>query len=335
MQSSHVHTLVTFHLGQLGDLLFSLPALEALRRRFPPARRVAVMKPALWDLIRGGPLLHGALGHGSNGVAAFVRFVAALRRLRPDLAVCFSQSPRTLLAARLSGARVRFGFSGGRFAGTLTHTVAKEGPPSTANDLRLVEALGCQVRRRTYEGLVPVDDEATRQVDDRLAATGRPGDTRWIVLGPAASPRRALKEWPRDRFQTLAAELAARPGCAVVFVGVQPFLAGAPGLGPCVFDWSGTTTLPQLAALLRRASLFVGVDSGVLHLAAAVGVPVVALFGPTDPAVTGPQTPRHRIVRADLDCLACHRKHCPTPECMIRIPVARVLAACDQLEVFP
>jgi heptosyltransferase-1 len=93
----------------------------------------------------------------------------------------------------------------------------------------------------------------------------------------------------------------------------------------------GRTTLRELACLYRQASLVVTTDSGPMHIAAAVGTPVVALFGPTDPDRTGPYGPGHRVIRSGLSCMPCFRKQCDTVRCMREIGVGEVFAAVQEM----
>jgi 3-deoxy-D-manno-octulosonic-acid transferase/heptosyltransferase-1 len=93
----------------------------------------------------------------------------------------------------------------------------------------------------------------------------------------------------------------------------------------------GQTTLRELACLYRKARLVVSTDSGPMHLAAAVGTPVVALFGPTDPARTGPYGPGHQVIQASLDCAPCLKRQCPTRRCMAEISVDKVFRVVEEI----
>ena len=98
---------------------------------------------------------------------------------------------------------------------------------------------------------------------------------------------------------------------------------------------AGRTTLPELAEVLRRASLAVTTDTGAMHLAAALGTPVAALFGPTAPWRTGPFGNGHEIVRLEMECSPCFKRQCPEPRCLLDLPVAMVEAACEKILSHP
>jgi ADP-heptose:LPS heptosyltransferase len=317
-----VERLVTFHLSQIGDLLFSLPALDALRRRWPEARLTAVMRPALAELVRNSSLVDETLWPGEVSLRGLLRLTGQVRQRRPGLAVCFSQAPFHFLAVRFSGAPVRAGFSGAFLGSVLTHGLPKEGPPSAANNLRLVESLGCEAPRRTYAGMVEPPAEADAAIARRLVELPLTDCRRLVLCAPGVSARRSHREWPRDRFLDLATWLTRTYGATVLFAGATPFVTSADDVPAGVLDWGGTTSLLEAAALLQRARLFVGLDSGMAHLAAAMGAPTVVLFGPTRPEETGPLCgERESVVAPRRD----------EPDCMARIGLGAVQEAAGRL----
>jgi len=148
-------------------------------------------------------------------------------------------------------------------------------------------------------------------------------------LGPGASGRRGYKTWDEDKFAQVGRALAA-DGTRVVMVGTQseqPVAeAIARGVGERGRSLAGKTDVGTLAALIAGAALFVGVDSGPMHVAAAMQVPVVALFGPTDPGLTGPQGEQHQVIRRGLTCSPC-KGGCEERLCLAQITVEEVLAS--------
>jgi ADP-heptose:LPS heptosyltransferase len=159
------------------------------------------------------------------------------------------------------------------------------------------------------------------------------------LVGIHTSGGREIKQWPPERFGEVAARLVRERGATIVLTGaatdrllvdiVRSALAGAR-----VIDVTGTLDLLTLAALLEKLDVFVTGDTGPMHLAAAVGTPVVAVFGPSDPVRYAPDDPRHRIVRIDLPCSPCNRIRRPparcvghTPDCLAGIGADAVHAA--------
>ena len=307
--------ICVLHLNQLGDLVFSLPTLAALRQGFPEARIASVVRHGLAPLLEESPLVDEVVAH--HGTRDFLATAERLRSLEPDLAVCLSESPRSRLLAYLSRASRRVGLDGGPLSGLLTSGVAESGLPSCGNDLKVVRELGLAIPRETYVGLLeatPADREAARRV--LLDAGWTPERGRLVVLAPGVSEGREAKRWPPSRYGELAERLTAAPGRAAVVVDVESADEGPPR-APGVVDLAGRTGLRELVGLLSLAELFIGNDSGALHLAACLGVPCVALFGPTDPMETGPHGEGHAVLEAEGGDLGS-------------LPVERVLAVAEE-----
>jgi ADP-heptose:LPS heptosyltransferase len=161
-------------------------------------------------------------------------------------------------------------------------------------------------------------------------ASGRPV----VVVAPGASGRRRHKAWEAGKFAAVSDHLHRRGGAAVVIVGGAGDAAEAGRIAAAMsapaVNLAGQTTTGELAAVLERARLLVGIDSGPTHVAAAMGTSTVALFGPTDPRRTGPCGDGHAIVTAGLDCAPC-RRGCETRACMAGITVRQVTAAADRI----
>jgi len=259
-----------------------------------------------------------------------------LRQSKPDMAVGFSQSATMALAARLSGARHRVGYVDSELGQFLTHRIQVRGIPSPEKVMRLVRGLGLQPTKTDYVGLVRLsaEDEATGA---KLAAECE-GSGPLIALAPGESAARPYKCWSTEGFQRVAAALL-QDGARVVVVGGpadaslgEEIVADLADRG---HNLAGRTTPSELAALLERCDLLIGIDSGPMHVAAAMGRPVVGLFGPTDPRRTGPLGEGHEVIFHEQPCWGpC--VHPVTPKCsdracMSAITVAEVLAAARRI----
>jgi ADP-heptose:LPS heptosyltransferase len=314
--------IACFHLNQLGDLLFSLPALYALRQRFTVAHITSVARPAHRDILLLSGLADEVLERPYHPLSAKISLALNLRKRRLDLAVLFSTSAESAILAGLARPREKAGFQGRGLA----YRAEKIGAPSIANNLRLVEALGCFVEKKDYTRLVKLGDAERGRARNLLFSSGLPKITSYAVLAPGASGKRGVKEWTDEGFARVADHLAEDLGIVPVLVGTaNESRIGT--LSHSIVDLSGRTTVVELAALLEGAQAFVGIDSGVMHLAAAVATPVVALFGPTDPAQTGPSGDGHIVVTAGTSCSACMKHKCSDPVCMREITPERVIEA--------
>lgn len=302
----------------LGDLVMALPAMWAIQRHV--GGRCAVVAR---ERVREVAEVLGAevVGTGPSLVETG-RTAAWLRRRRPRVVVSFLRTRRAGLLAWVSGAGVRVGWDAGpaRRCYTLRAPSDRKRIHQTEEYMRLAQALGAPPSL-TWP---PPQGWCPRQ--------GPP----CVVMAPGASFGPA-KRWPAERFGLLGKALAARSGLPVVLVGTAQEreacerVASLVGLGAS--SLAGTTTLRDLAGLLRGARLFVGNDSGVAHLAAWMGTPTVAIFGSTDPRWTRPVGQRVEVVSSGVPCSPCFQRKCPwgRPECLEGITVERVLESCARL----
>jgi lipopolysaccharide heptosyltransferase II len=307
----------------LGDILNSLPVLSALRERFPESHLTWVVNRAYEPLLRGHPHLdavlpfdRGALRRGViAGGLAFARFLGSLRRHDFDLAIDLQGLLRSGLMTRATGAPVRLGLATAREGARLfyTHRIDDIRGVSHAVDRcwRVAEALGAQGPKQF---VMPVADDARRWANDVLRSWPRP----WLAAAPGS--RWLTKRWPPGHFAALLRQARARFGGTVVFIGApdEAELAreAAELLDGPACNLAGTTTLPQLAAVLESADVLLSNDSGPMHLAVALGRPVVAPYTCTRVALNGPYGQFDRAVETGVWCAGSYRKRCGRLDCM-------------------
>lgn len=298
--------------GRLGDAVMGLPTLAALRERYPRAFLGWVIERRFSGLLEGHPMLDRVYCYDrpvrATGLARLTRLPqlsGALRRLgqelgerRWDAALILQTRLAAGVAGGLSRARLRLAFAGHRkrlhwlFANRLVE------PPrahAVFQYLSMAEALDARPREVRF-ALRPQPD-ALAWAEQRLAELPRPRVA--LVVGAA----HAHKAWPPARFVEMTDLLRQRLGtCGFFCVGAQPERAlgeqVVAGAGPGVLNLAGMTTIPQLVALLSLADVTVSGDTGPMHIAAAMGRPVVALFGRTDPSETAPWGDHHVVLQA-------------------------------------
>jgi heptosyltransferase-2 len=315
----------------LGDAVMSLPVLRALRAAHPG--------DSLAVLTRRGPAaIYRAEGSADSVLehSGFLSDAAALARGRYDEAWLLPNSFRAAAIALLSGTRRRVGYATDRRGALLTDPVAP--PDGTGHQLRdydaLLESRG--VPPDTGAPVLPITAAAARRAEEALAAAGLDSPTaKGLVLLAPGSAVAATKRWPAQRFGALGDRLAERRWSCAVVVGPNDVALGA------VVSSCARAPLPvlgadldplELAAVASRAKLVVSNDSGPMHLAAAVGTPVVAFFGPTDPGRTAPSGVPARVLDRYVSCSPCFRDECPYKhECMAEITVDMALRACEEL----
>lgn len=321
--------IAILHLNQIGDLLFALPLLKALRQHSPDATIHSYIKPYLCDLLESTNLADDIIPR-RGGLKDTLGLIRQVRCSRYDLLISLSRSEECLLIAGCSGARTKAGFSHLPLDRLLHVRETIEGHNSWSNNARLLERLGVKVPDGGYVGLLP------REHYEGIA----PLPDRYVVLSSGASSRRQTKAWDPCKFAVVADTLHDLFGLVPVLVGGadcrrcndEMLSAMHPQVRTVCLDLTGAIGLRQLSALLAGAALFVGIDSGVMHMASAHDVPLVALFGPSDPAFVAPHNHRSMIVRNDsLACVPCYLKPCDHCTCMNSITVEQVLSACARL----
>jgi heptosyltransferase-1 len=331
--SRPVRRIAAFHLNQVGDLIFSLPTLEALQSRFPEAEIISILRPNLAELMQASPYIDGMLVR-SGGLMAEARLARELRARGFDLAVAFSQSASTVLQALGCGAAKRIGFVDADLSFLLSHKVHLRGLPWPGKLARLAMCLGADAPRTSYVGMLAISPACRERAQRLLGNCGVEDGARIAAIAPGASAGQRHKTWDPDKFAAVAQYLHDACAATVAIVGGPGDEADAARIATAMsapsIDLAGRTTTGELAAILERCAVIVGIDSGPIHVAAAMGTPVVALFGPTDPARTAPRGEGHEIVTAGLACAPCARP-CTARDCMGAISIGQVTAAVDRV----
>lgn len=330
-------------LSSFGDVLHALPTLEALRAAYPKGHITWLVEAAYAPLLAGHPALDEVweaprLRPGEVIQGANPRLLAALlRRLRArpfDLVLDLQGLLKSAVWAALARSPRKVGYDRTRELSylALTERVPSYDPEAHAvwRYLNLARHLGAPdctppARPRFRLGL-----DAGVDLSCLLPDAGR---RPLAVLHPGA--RWASKLWPAASWAGLARWLSREKGFQVAVTGSAADRAlAAPigaGLEGAVINLAGRTSLAELAGVLKAARLMVTTDTGAMHLAAALGTPVAALFGPTAPWRTGPFGAGHHIVRLGLDCSPCFKRRCPEPRCLTDLPLAAVQEACEKI----
>ncbi len=314
----------------IGDAVMSLPFLRALRAAHP-GDSLTVFAP------RGPDSIYRAAGTANEVMtrSGLLRDAAALASRRFDEAWLLPNSLRAAIYARASGAPRRIGYATDRRGPLLTHPLpASEEPGHQLRDYdALLSAHG--ILPDLEPPRLPLPEEARCRAEKALSAAGLSGATDRLVLLSPGSAKDPTKRWRAGRFAKLGDLLAQRRFICAIVVGPQESALGV--------DVSGAAAAPLpvlgpdldpvgLAALISRSRLLVSNDSGPMHLAAAVGTPVVAFFGPTDPGRTAPTGSPARVLDRYVSCSPCFLSKCPYGhECMKEISVEMTLAACEGL----
>jgi heptosyltransferase II len=333
----------------IGDVVMATPTLRTLHRHFGDHELIGVMKPYVGDVLEGTHWLSSRLVYDRRpgaGVLSSWQLIGRLRELQIDKAVLLTNSLRTAMIAWLGGSKERVGYARELRSWLLTHKLypPREGRhwrPISAVDyyLELAYLMGCPSESRRLElPITALNEDAAEVAWERLDL---PVDRRVIAFHIAGGWGGAAtaKAWPLEHFVTLARRLVARYDHEVlVLCGPSERKAAAElvrrASHPRIKGLAEIErlSLGLLKGALNRSSLLVTTDSGPRHLATALDLPVVALFGATDPAWTETYHPRAITLLNKLDCGPCQQKHCPLMHhrCMRELSVERVFAAVEQ-----
>jgi heptosyltransferase-2 len=318
----------------VGDAIMALPALRAVRARFPEAQITILARRYVASIYENQQVSDNMMFVDSKR-----DLLRELRAQKFDVALLLQNAFEAAWFAWRAGIPERIGYARDGRSLLLTKAVPVPGPGEIPSHEQYyyLELL----RRQGWLDSLPVNslislivpERNRRRASEFLASSGvEPGSLR-IAIGAGASYGSA-KCWPPDRFAELANRLQAQSGAEVILFGTRAEApvssAIAAGMHRPPTDLTGKTEISDLPALLSQCHLFIGNDSGAMHVAAAVGLPVVAVFGPTDPFGTSPVTPRSSIIQEKPYCSPCFLRRCPTDHrCMTRVTPDAVAAAAE------
>jgi heptosyltransferase-1 len=341
-------SILLVKLSAIGDVVHTLPLLEVLRKNFPEARIDWLVEEEASPLIEGHQDIDHVIvsfrkswqkrflssGDRSAVLSEIKRFFRVLRSHEYDLVIDLHGLFKSGLLTGLSRGRRKIGFTGGK-EGSLLFLTDRPYPfdynrHALDRYLQAAEYLGCKIN--SWKGDIPLHAEDKAKIDRLLAERFSP-DNALIAINPMA--RWTTKLWDEERFSKLAERLREELSCKVLFTGspsdrtlIETIVRR---LDPPPVNLAGRTTLRELAYLYSRCRLVIATDTGPMHIAAAMGIPVVALFGPTAPWRTGPYGKGHTVIRKKLECGPCFRKKCSDPTCMKSITVEDVFDTVKKL----
>jgi heptosyltransferase-1 len=337
--------ILIIRLSAIGDVIHTLPTVDCLRNHFPGCTITWAIEDRASDLISGY--------HGVDNIIVFNRkqifssmrrlklfdaagelkgFFENLRRIRFDLVLDFQGLLKSGLIVFFSRGKRKLGYRSGREGSPLFYDEKVPAPDfhdhAIARHMALIEYLGIAGSPPMFYPLFTEENEKNVQLlfDKFRIDKEKP----LVLFHPAA--RWKTKEWPYERAARLCS-LLSRRGCRVVLVGGTEEKEYLDSLcdNENVKTLGGQTTLRELACIISKSTLMVSMDSGPMHLSCAVGIPVVALFGPTGPWRTGPFGRNDHIIRKDLPCSPCFKRVCPEGHhrCMTDITPEEVFEACE------
>ena len=321
--------------SSFGDIVNALPAVEHLKRCFPSSTITWVVKKNYAALLEDCPFVDRIVAYNEDGIRGLIEVVRTVRRLGVDTVVDLQGVLRSALVGYLSGAQERVCFPHTREGSRLFYTriagIERGSAHAVLENLSVVEALaGRKVEGRPSFNISVADEERLKA--ERLL-NGACGKGAIVVVSPTS--RWKTKMWDGRKFAILCDMIVDEYSATVVFTGVEADRAYIEKIQSmmrqCSINLAGKTDVATLKGVLKGASLVISCDSGTMHLASALGSPVVAIFGPTDPHYTGPFAERSVVVAKKVECAPCRRRHCADMSCMEQVSPEDVMDAIRRL----
>lgn len=338
-----VRSILLIQLGDIGDVVLTLPCLRALRETFPDANLVVAVRKKASELMADCPWVNDviAIDKAKRSLIEELvhqkRFFKRLRHYRFDLSINLRSGDRSAILTFLAGARRRISY----FAhdGQLWQN-------RVSSHLNLLDYQVGQYVADYYSSLLAAYDitiqhpqphmevppEKLKRVEELFLEAKVPANRPIIALQPFSIWQ--YKEWGKEKYVALIRHITSTYDLPVVITGSteerERAAAIAAECGTKVYNFAGRTSIGMLAALLKSCALFIGIDSAGLHIAAAVGTPTVSIFGPSSPASWAPRGPQHRVVQHHLPCIPCRQKGCNGKEqsrCLEELSLEEVIPA--------
>jgi heptosyltransferase I len=340
-------SILLIKLSAIGDVVHTLPLLEVLRKSFPTARIDWLVEEEARPMIEGHKDVDHVIvscrkswqkrffspGQGLAVLKEIKRFVQTIRTHRYDLVIDLHGLFKSGILTGLARGRRKIGFTGGK-EGSMLFLTDRPYPfdynrHALDRYLQAARYLGCGTN--SWKGKISLQQGDKERIDRLVTDHLSPSES-LVAINPMA--RWITKLWDEERFASLAGRLQGELSCKVLFTGspgdrpvIERIIAN---INPRPLNLAGSTSLRELAYLYTLCRLIVTTDTGPMHIAAAMGVPVVALFGPTAPWRTGPYGMGHTVIQEKMECSPCFKKKCAHRTCMKSITVEEVFDSVKQ-----
>ncbi len=329
--------ILIVRMSAIGDVIHALPVARALKKSDPQVKVTWIVEKLAYDLLTNNPDIDELIlfrRKEFTSMSGFARnapqFTKYLRSKNYDLSLDLQGLFKSAAVAKMAGAPKRLGYCNMR---ELSWMVSKPvcGPHQDGNIveryLDVTRHLGVEVD--TPEWVINVTEEERMKALGVLRQAGVDPQAPFIVLAPSTSWQ--SKCWPAESYAILADMLLAEYNTQIVMIGSAGDTQMAARIADLsrgkVYDLTAKLTLKELAFVEGQSRLFIGGDTGPMHLSVAMNTPVVALFGPTDPRRFGPYGDQHTVVRTEVSCGPCHKRKCANPRCMESIKPSQVMEA--------
>ncbi len=326
--------------GSLGDVILSTAAIRAIREKFPRSYKITfIVGEESKELLLRCPyideLMVVNLKNKDKGLKGLLAWGRLLRQKNFDIVIDLQNNRKSHLLSFLSLCANRYGYDNKKLGFLLNHRIKDEKPPidPVTHQFRILRMLGIELKDSHLE-LWP-NQEDREYVENLLSSQWLSAHQKIVGINISASQRWETKVWPMPRLVKLCEDLSSRD-MRIVLTGIEKDIPAAAALLNMVknaklINACGKTTVNQLACLIKHCAVYICADSSPLHIAAAMGTPFVALFGPTDARRHLPPSKNGVLLQKEMPCSPCYKPKCKSVKCMESITTEEVLAAVDSL----
>ncbi len=343
IDTSHIRKILIIKLSSLGDIVHTLPVLPLLKERFPEGEISWLVEKKYQPLLLKNPFINSLMTVDTlrwrkkplypSTYGEIFSSIRELRRGRFDLAIDFQGLIKSGLLAFLTGVSLRLGFGKDNLREPWSSIFLNRSRPSAAQEIHVIDKnlgllkpLGIDSKRVEFP--LVVSEDAERYVTEGLRALKL---KEFIIINPGGGWR--SKRWSPEKYASLADMIIGEMGYQILLTWgpgereLATEIASRMKNSPAI---SFSTDIPQLIALIKRAKLLVGGDSAPLHLAVACRIPVVGIYGPSDPDRNGPYNPADIVIRRKVPCAPCYKRDCPAEPCLGAITPQEVFKGVNQ-----
>jgi len=331
--------ILVVNVNWLGDVIFSTPFIRTLKKNYSDSFIASLVVPRCYEILEDNIYLDKIIIYDEkglhSGIKGKLKLISEIRSYNFDIVYLLHRSMTRTIMCALSGIKERVGYPTKKRFFLLTHKIPYL--PKNAHRVKkllyIAEQMGMATDDYDFDFFIP--EYVQRELDNILIEKKVKLEKKFIVINPGANWE--LKRWPVNKFSELAKRIVEDLGMQVIITGAEKDIPLANKVKKKaekhLYNLCGYTNLKQLTALLKRSSMVISNDSGPLHISRAVKTPVIGLYGPTSPRITGPiGNGKYRVIvgRAN-DCqVPCYNNKCKDNRCMDTIKVEEVLQVCDE-----
>jgi heptosyltransferase-2 len=343
----HPQKILVRSTNWIGDAVMTTPAVRTIRENFPESEITLLVHPWVSDVFRYSPRVDRVLMYEKKGrhrgIRGMLQLAAELRQENFDCAILLQNAFEAAFITWLARIPVRAGYTTDGRSLLLTHGVHKTLEAVKKHEVhyyqRIMLGLGLRPAPNELELFIPGDQIDAIKARVATMADFQVGSLPLIGFNPGAAFGPA-KRWPAEKFAQLAQMIGRDPKTRIVLFGSEAdrptcaeIIARSGAAAPRMLNLAGRTSLVEAMALIGECDVFVTNDSGLMHVAAALHTPLVAIFGSTDHIATGPYADNAVVIRKPLPCSPCKKTHCPEKHfrCMQLINSDEVFAAVDTI----